>query len=120
RPQRRLGSPPATPGTPRQAHHARHTRHGPAPVPVAGRLRPARRAPAASGHPHNPAGPASVSGAGPDPRRRQPPLPKAIPSSERYAIRLTGDGAATMVPRMSSGTWPTGIAMSVTGATVGE
>ena len=39
-------------------------------------------------------------------------------------IRLTGAGAPTRVrrkrPGRRSGTWPTGIAMSVAGATVGE
>ncbi|GAA4554397.1 hypothetical protein GCM10023097_53960 [Streptomyces collinus] len=51
---------------------------------------------------------------------RHPPLPKAIPSSDRCPIRLTGAEAPTRVRRKRSGTWPTGIAMSVAGATVGE
>ncbi|GAB2733148.1 hypothetical protein GCM10027072_29740 [Streptomyces bullii] len=51
---------------------------------------------------------------------RHPPFPKAIPSSDRCPIRLTGDEPPTRVRRKRSGTWPTGIAMSVVGATVGE
>lgn len=47
-------------------------------------------------------------------------LPKAIPSGDDWAIRMTVAGAPTRVRRKRSGTWPTGIAMSVTGATVGE
>lgn len=51
---------------------------------------------------------------------RHPPFPRAIPSGDRCRIRLTRAGAPTRVRRRHSGTWPTGIAMSAAGATVGE
>ncbi|GAA0624832.1 hypothetical protein GCM10010394_64440 [Streptomyces crystallinus] len=51
---------------------------------------------------------------------RREPHPKAIPSSDGWAIRMTGGGGPTRVRRERSGTWVTGIAMSVGGATVGE
>lgn len=47
-------------------------------------------------------------------------LPKAIPSGDDWARRMTPAGAPTRVRRKRSGTWPIGIAMSVAGATVGE